>query len=352
MIKIFILQKRVISVIAFSFFLIIVLFFTHCSRDSLYRESRMSMDTLVSITVRSASKKEADHAIKAGFKEIEELADLLDYYSPTSEITAINKNAGKKPVKVSNQTLDVIKKSLEIARLTDGAYDPTIGPVMKLWDFVNKIKPEQSVLQENLPLVDYRKVDINVENSTVFLRNKGMELDLGGIAKGYAADRALDVITSQGIKAVLVAIAGDIKCSGLKPGEISWHVGIQSPRDDEKCVSENNILASLFLDDQAISTSGDYQRYFIENGIRYHHLLNPKTGMPSHELISVSLIAKMGVMTDALATGVFVMGIDKGIKLLTSLGIDGVFVDKDKKVFITEGLKNRLTISCDYSIVQ
>ena len=308
------------------------------------------MDTAVSITVWSTSKKDAQEAVNAAFKEIGKLGELLDYYSDTSEITAINRMAGEKPVKVSTETFEVIERAVEIAHLTDGAYDPTIGPVIKLWDFVNKKKPDQSELKRNLAFVDYRKISLDRDHSTVFLIDKNMEIDLGGIAKGYGADRAIQVMKSKGIKAALVSIAGDIKGYGLKPNNQPWRIGIQNPRYDENS-SDKAIIASFPLNGKATSTSGDYQRYFIEDSVRYHHLLNPQTGMPSKELISVSLIADEGIMADALSTGVFIMGIDKGVRLITSLGIEGVFVDKNNKIYITKGMKDKLTLFRKYSVL-
>lgn len=332
------------------FLLSIIIIFQSCDRGKLFQQSRIAMDTITTITVVSASEEEAQRAIQAGFKEIEHIGFLLNYFSEHSEITAINKAAGKSPVKVSKETVEIIQRSLEIAEITEGAYDPTIGPVANLWDFARSKMPDPYLIQSKLSLVDYKKVHVNKENSTVFLEIRGMELDLGGIAKGYGADKAIEVIKSHGICAALVSVAGDIKCYGLKPGSRPWRIGIQNPRPTGDSVSDN-MLASLPLQDQAISTSGDYQRYFIKKGIRYHHLLDPATGMPATGLISISLIAKEGVLADALCTGIFVLGIEKGIKILTSQGVEGVFVDENENVHITKRLANTLGTKKKYNII-
>ncbi|MEK7822668.1 MAG: FAD:protein FMN transferase, partial [Nitrospirota bacterium] len=179
----------------------------------MYKESRIVMDTFCTITVVSPSRKEAKEAIEAGFTEIKRLERLLNFFSADSEVTALNRASGREPVKVSRDTLDVIKKAVEIANYTDGAFDPTIGPLMRLWGFESQ-NPKPSIPLENkikdaLRFVDYKKIKINDLASQIFLEEKGMEIDLGGIAKGYAADRAIEVIKAKGIKAALVAIAGD-----------------------------------------------------------------------------------------------------------------------------------------------
>ena len=175
-----------------------------------------------------------------------------------------------------------------------------------------------------------------------------MMLDLGGITKGYAADVAIEAIKSKGVKAALVAIAGDIKGFGLKPGSHPWKVGVQNPRPtDDKSKKEeddDDIFASLYLENKAISTSGDYQRFFIKDGKRYHHILDPRIGYSPSDVISVSVIAPEGYMADGLSTGIFILGRERGIKLLESMGLDGIIVDADRKIFLTKNLEGKINI--------
>jgi thiamine biosynthesis lipoprotein len=306
------------------------------------------MDTFCTITVVSPSKKKAKEAIEAGFDEIKRLEESLNFFSKESELSAINRASGEKPVRVSNDTLEVIKKAVEIAGYTNGAFDPTIGPLSRLWGFSRQnlllkeegqkpFVPSKDKIINNLRLVDYKKIKINPLTSEIFLEETGMLLDLGGIAKGYAVDKAIESIKRKGIKAALVSIAGDIRAFGMKPGSKPWRVGIQNPRGED-------VFVSLYLEDKAISTSGDYQRYFIKDGRRYHHILNPDTGYPASGVISVSVIAPEGYLADGLSTGVFVIGPEKGIRLLESLGVDGIIVDSNKKVFITDNLKGKINI--------
>ncbi|HCC68282.1 MAG TPA: thiamine biosynthesis protein ApbE, partial [Nitrospiraceae bacterium] len=317
-------------------------------KEKTYRQTERVMGTTMTVTVVSPSERKAKDAVEAAFAEVKRLDKLLSHFSQDSELSAINRASGVNPVKVSPETLEVIKKAVDIARLTGGAFDPTIGPVVKLWDFKLKTIPAKKEIKNALALVDYRKVRINESASEIFLEKRGMELNLGGIAKGYAADRAVEAIKAKGIEAALVAIAGDIKGFGLNHGGIPWKVGIQNPRPVENSAgsqipkdqemlttpSAGDIMASFDLKDRAVSTSGDYQRFFVKEGERYHHILNPETGQPAKGLISVTVIASDGYMADALSTGVFVLGPERGIKLLESLGLGGIIVDSNNKISI------------------
>jgi thiamine biosynthesis lipoprotein len=318
--------------------------------DKTYKESRTAMYTTCTITVLSRSPVKAKEAIDAGFAEIKRLESLLNYYSIDSEITAINNNAGKGPVKVSTETLDIIEKALAIAEATRGAFNPTIGPVMKLWESSRQDPehplPSGQIISETLKLVDYGKININKADSEIFLMDAGMEIDLGGIAKGYAADSAIGTIRASGIRSALVSIAGDIKGIGLKNENKPWRVGVQDPRSKSGSREEEyEIITTINLSDRAVSTSGDYQRFFLKDGKRYHHIIDPRTGYPTESrLISVSVMASEGYIADGLSTGIFILGPERGVDLLESMDLDGIIVDMDKKVYITENLREKIKI--------
>jgi len=344
-------QKSKLSIFIPLFFGFCILFLSGCAdRDRMYRESREVMYTICTITVVSNSEVKAREAIEAGFARIKKLERTLNFFSPESEITAINRASGIRPVKVSRETLGVIEKAVEVAEYTAGAFDPTVGPLIKLWDFSKQTSgsslPPSEEIEKALKLVDYKKIKIDIPVSEIFLEKKGMELDLGGIAKGYAADAAIEAIKARGIKAALVAIAGDIKGFGLRPDKKPWRVGVQNPRQSENRsnIDGEDIFASLYLKDMAVSTSGDYQRFFIKGGKRYHHILDPRAGYSTSDIISVSVIAPHGFIADGLSTGIFVIGIEEGIKLLESMGFDGIIVDSSKKVFITKSLEGKIKI--------
>jgi thiamine biosynthesis lipoprotein len=323
--------------------LLIILIALSCSaqKEKIYRKSAILMDTAVTITVVSDSPLKAEESIDAAFLEIKRIQDLMNFWDEKSEISMINKNAGLKRTKVSPDTFDMIEKALYISEKTNGAFDATIGPVIRLYDFRKKTRPDAQTLREKLGLVNYKAMELNKEKSTAFLGVKGMSFDTGGIAKGYGADRAVAVLKRHGIKAGLVSVAGDIKAFGLKPDGKGWRIGIKNPRQKGK---EDGIMAEMELLDEAVSTSGDYERYFMEGGRRYHHILNPKTGIPASGPVSVSVASKEGFLSDGLSTGIFALGADKGLKTMDGLGVNGIIVDSKGDVHITEGIKERVKI--------
>lgn len=299
------------------------------------------MDTQVTVTVVSRSGDSAEKAIAAAFSEIEKIESLTNFYAAGSEISLINTNAGMSAMKVSPEVLEMIGKALSVSEKTDGAFDVTIGSVTKLYDFHKKISPEESILRKNLSLVNYRNVTIDRLTSTIFLKKKGMLIDAGGIAKGYAADKAVTALRKMGIMSGLVAIAGDIKAFGQKPDGKPWQIGIRNPRAENL---EDDIMATLPLRDMAISTSGDYERFFLVSGVRYHHLLDPGTGSPARGCRSVTVIANEAAFADSFATAVFVLGPEKGIKVLDAAGFDGLIVDSEGKMHFTAGMRENIAI--------
>ena len=321
------------------------LLFTVCAcapqKKTIFKKSRILMDTQVTVTVVYGSRDSAEKAIDAAFSEIEKIESLTNFYGAGSEISLINKNAGISVTKVSPEVLEMIGKALYVSEMTDGAFDITIGAVTRLYDFHKKIKPEESTLLKNISLVNYRDVSVDSSASTIFLKKKGMIIDAGGIAKGYAADKAVGVLKKQGIASGLVAIAGDIKAFGQKPDGKPWQIGIRNPRGKDQ---DDDIMATLPLSDRAISTAGDYERFFLIDGMRYHHILNPKTGYPAGGCRSVTVTARDGVFADAFDTGIFVLGPDKGMKVLERLRFDGIIVDSEGKMHFTAGMREKVAI--------
>jgi len=307
----------------------------------MFKKSRILMDTQVTVTVVSASGDSAEKAIDAAFSEIEKIASLTNFYAVDSEISRINKNAGMAATKVSPEVLELLGKALSVSEMTAGAFDITIGAVTGLYDFHKKVRPEDSTLLENISLVNFRDVRIDRSASTIFLKKKGMIIDAGGIAKGYAADKAVGILKKQGIASGLVAIAGDIKAFGRKPDGIPWQIGVRNPRGTDQ---DDDIMATLPLSDMAISTSGDYERFFLVGGVRYHHLLDPKTGFPASGCRSVTVIANEAAFADSFATAVFVLGPEKGVKVLDAAGFDGLIIDSDGKMHFTAGMREKVAI--------
>lgn len=325
--------------------LILVLLTTaiSCSpdKDSVFKKTMPLMDTIVSITVVADSKGAAEQAMEKTFAEISRFGDLINFYSDKSELAEINRNAGIHSVKVSSGTLDVIDKAVSVAEKSGGAFDPTIGPIVNLWDFLKKKRPMENEIARTLPLVRYKDILINRSDSTIFLKRKGMLIDLGGIAKGYAADLAVESLKREGILSGLVSIAGDIRTFGMKPDKGPWTIGIKNPRQTGE---KDEIVARIRLSNKAISTSGDYERYFISDDKRYHHLLDPKTGMPALGCRSVSIVTDNAVNTDAFSTAVFILGPERGMKLVREMGMDAMIIDSSGMIHITDGIKENITL--------
>jgi thiamine biosynthesis lipoprotein len=296
------------------------------------------MYTTVSVTVTARNSEEAEKNIEIAFNEIRELERLLSFWTNDSEIAAINQSAGGSPVKISKATFQVIEKAIEISDITGGAFDATIGPVIRQWDFKKQKLPDDAALKDALGKVNYKAMVLDQANSTAYLSDREMSFDTGGIAKGFAADKVIEKLKALNVSAALVSVAGDIRGYGEKPDGTKWRVGIRDPRSDD----EEMFIASVELNDEAISTSGDYERYFIRNKKRYHHILDPKTGYPAEGTMSVTVVADTATYADGLSTGVFVLGPETGIKALDKAGIDGLIISSDKKAYITDGLASRI----------
>jgi thiamine biosynthesis lipoprotein len=226
----------------------------------------------------------------------------------------------------------VIGRSLFFSRLSDGAFDISFASVGKLWNFRAGVIPDPAAVKAQLPFVDYRQIRVDQEHSTVFLPAREMEIGLGGIGKGYAMDRAMAVLNAHGVRNAMVMAGGDTLIRGTN-GDDFWRVGL---RDPDKA---DGILAVLPLDDQAISTSGDYERFFVKDGVRYHHILDTTTGYPATQSRSVTILAPDAVTSDALSTTVFVLGPERGLALVEQLDdVEAIVIDKSGAVHLSSGL--------------
>ena len=298
----------------------------------------MQMGTLVTITAVAQSEAVAQDAATAGFAEIRRLEELLSTWIPKSELSRVNASAGVMPVHVSPETLTVVQRAMQVAELTDGAFNIAIGPAVDAWNVIDGRRiPTEAELDTLRPLVNLQAVHADVREQTIFLDQAGMRIDVGGIGKGYAADRAVEALWEAGAVAGVVALSGDIKTFGRLPDGKRFPVGIQHPRDD------GSVLAWIDLQDEAISTAGDYERFFERDGVRYHHILDPRTLQPARSCQSVTVIAREGVWADGLDTGIFVMGAELGMRLVEALpDVEAIIVDHEGHVHVSTGLRDRI----------
>ena len=307
---------------------------------NLYKYPQVSMGTVVEITLIGENEVAAQKATFQAFQEIKRIEYLMSPWIESSDVSRINQSAGKEWVEVSPETFKVIKKAKEISELSEGGFDITVGPLTQLWRVARerKIPPLPGELKQKLDLVNFRNVMIDQEGK-VFLKKREMAIDLGGIAKGYAVDRGFELLNSLGYKNLIVNEGGDLRTGGLKFDQ-PWSIGIQDPRASQK------MMAMMSVSDAAIATSGDYEKFFIYQGKRYHHIFNPRDGFPTEGCQSVTILCKEGMVADALATAVFVLGPEKGYALCQKLeGVDCLIVDKEGKIFLSPGLKSRISFN-------
>jgi len=291
------------------------------------------MGTRVVIKVFGDDQSQIDQAIRAGFAEVVRLEKMMSNFIPESELSRINQNAGKAPVPVSRELFNLIREAIAYSKLTHGAFDLSFASVGKLWNFRAGTVPSVEAVRERLHLVDYKKIRLDESTSSIFLTHSGMEIGPGGIGKGYVMDRTMAVLKDHGINNAMVMAGGDTLIRGKK-GEETWKVGLRDP--DRK----NGILAVLPLKDEAISTSGDYERFFMKDGVRYHHILDTKTGFPARLSRSVTILAPNATTSDALSTSVFVLGPEKGLALIEGLdNVEAIIIDPKGRIHLSSGLR-------------
>ena len=240
--------------------------------------------------------------------------------------------ASLEPLVISEEFFRLLETSLEYSALTEGAFDITFASIGHRYDYRKGIKPTESLIDRSLPLINHRNIRLDADRGTVFFEKQGVRIDLGGIAKGYAVDRGMQLLQRRGVQHALISAGGDSRLLGDHRGR-PWHIGVQAPRD------KGNMAAVLPIADSAISTSGDYERFFERDGIRYHHIISPDTGRSADNLQSVTIIGPNATRTDALSTSVFVLGTEKGMALINRLhDVETIIIDKHGKMITSDGL--------------
>jgi thiamine biosynthesis lipoprotein len=303
-----------------------------------------AMGTEIRLTAYTATDEATvtmDAAFTAVFEEFDRLENLMSSWRINSDVVRLNEAAGDHPVPVSPETREVLRIAHDVSEWTDGKFDVTFGALADLWKFDEQDQddtvPDRRKVQQRLPLVDYRALEIDDVARTAFLKKKGMRVHLGGIGKGYAVDRAAAILRARGIRNFMIQAGGDLYAGGVK-GDRPWRLGIKDPRG-----AGDRVFAAMDLSDGTFSTSGDYERFFIKDGRRYHHILDVDVGEPSRGCRSVTLVSNKAVIADALAKGVFVLGPVAGMALIERIpGVEGVIVSSRNEVLISTGLKGRL----------
>lgn len=321
--------------------------------DSIHRLTLPVMGTMFTATAWTTNEQAARAALAAARTAVDRVDTLMSVYKPASDLSLVNRRAGTgRPTRVSSETAQVLRSSLEWARLSDGAFDPTVGPLVKLWGFyrTGDSIPGAQARDSARALVGWKTVRYDSAARTVYLPRAGQRLDFGAIAKGYALDIAAEGMRRAGVARGLVDLGGNVLVYGSPPDGPVWRVGIRDPRNPEA------IAAVVSMGSGAVATSGDYERFFIKNGVRYAHILNPRTGWPKQGVAATTAIARTGMQSDALSTTLFVLGPVKGCRLLDRVHAQGLwFLDAPAgkhrarwlpgDVVISDGLSGRFHLT-------
>ncbi|OOM10381.1 FAD:protein FMN transferase [Clostridium saccharobutylicum] len=310
------------------------------SEETIVREF-YALGTIIRLRVDG---KNGEEAIQEAIDRLNVIENKMSVFKEYSEVSMINKNAGISSQEVSTDTYFVIKKAVKYSILSEGTFDPTIRPIVSLWSIGSDKPriPSKSEIERNLKLVNYEDIILDEKSYSIGLKHANQAIDVGGIAKGYAADEVNKVFKNRKIKSALIDLGGNIYALGAKPDKTLWNVGIQNPFN-----TRGEYIGVISVKNKSIVTSGNYERYFTKEGKIYHHIIDPKTGYPSEsEIISSTIISDHSIDGDGLSTGVYIMGLEKSVKLIQSLkGIDAIFITKNKEVYVTSGIKNNFKIT-------
>lgn len=296
------------------------------------------MGTVVQLTMMEGDAAKFDEAAEAAFAEVARLEAIFSSYRDDSDVSVMNASAGKSLVKVRPETVEVLRKALYVAALSGGAFNPAVGALAGVWGLSGEkgVVPSREEVEKLLPLADYHYIVLKEHDRKAGLERKGMAINLGGVAKGYIVDKAAFAMRKAGVTRGIIHAGGDMTVFQKEKGK-PFIIGIKDPREEEK------LLGEAYVYNGAVATSGDYERFFMKDGVRYHHILDPKTGFPARGTRGVTLIARDPTVADALSTAVFVLGPEKGMKIIEGLdGVEGVIVGEDGKVHLSSGFEGKI----------
>ncbi len=306
------------------------------SNDDYVEKESFHMGTIISQKIYGINAEGSANKI---IQRLDNIEENMSVNIETSTVGQINSHSGQSQVfRINNDICNILNSADKFSKLSNGAFDITVGPLVKEWGIFTDHPhiPSRSRITELLKLVNYKSINFNREKMTFRLPIKGQMIDFGAIAKGYAADEAVKICREDGIKSAYINLGGNVYVVGNKPDNTPWRIGIQNPR-----AADGKYIGILNISDKTVVTSGDYERFFMKDGVRYHHIIDPRTGWPSNsDLISSTIVTNSSMSADALSTATFVMGLKKSRELLKKLdGIDAIFITKDKKIYVTENLK-------------
>jgi FAD:protein FMN transferase len=298
-----------------------------------YKRTDAIMGTRIYVELWDTDPVHGEASIDAVMADMRRIDDLMSHYKPESQLSKINQHAAEAPVVVDKELFDLIKLSTHYSEITEGAFDITYASVGYLYNYPNHVRPTEEQIKAALPAVNWRNMKFDDAHHSVFFEHKGMRIDLGGIGKGYAVDHGIEILQKRGIQHAVVTAGGDSRIIGDHMGR-AWLVAIRHPDDP------NKVVTRIPLSDAAMSTSGDYERYFDENGVRYHHIIDPHTGHSASKVRSATIIGPTATQTDGMSKTAFVLGAEKTLEIINRMPeYDAVFVKPDGKVLYSNGLR-------------
>lgn len=287
------------------------------------------------VTVVANDTIKANDYIDLSIIEVKRIENLISDWIPTTPISQVNQNAGIKPIKVPLEVFDLVERSIKVSELTSGAFDISYASMDKVWKFDGsmKTKPTDAEIKKSVEKIGYKNIILDKNAQTIFLKNKGMKIGLGGIGQGYIADKVHELLLAKGCLSGIINVSGDINAWGNQPDGKPWTIGIINP------LNKNKVFATFNLDNSSVETSGSYEKFVVFDGIRYSHIIDPRTGYPANGIVSISVFAKKTEIADALATGIFVLGVEVGLNLVNQLkGIECIIVDANGKIHSSKGI--------------
>ncbi|QKJ63880.1 FAD:protein FMN transferase [Flavobacterium sp. M31R6] len=315
---------------------LVFLFAAFSSFAQIIHKRKLSMlGSPFEMTVVAKDTTEANIYINMAVGEVRRIENEISDWIPTTPISEVSRNAGIKPVKVPVEVFDLVERAIKVSEITSGAFDISYASMDKIWKFDGSMKemPTPEAIKKSVEKIGYKNIILDKKEHTIFLKMEGMKLGLGGIGQGYIADKIHVLLMSKGCNSGLVNVSGDIFAWGTQPNGKPWTVGIVNP------LNKNKIFATFPLENSAVETSGSYEKFVIFDGKRYSHIIDPRTGYPAMGVVSVSVFAKQTEIADALATGIFVLGVDVGLDLVNQLkGIECIIVDDKGKIFASKGI--------------
>ena len=310
--------------------------FVFVSFGQITHKRKLSMlGSPLEMTVVAKDTVDGNYYIDLAIAEVKRVENLISDWIPTTQISQVNQNAGIKAVKVDKEVYELVERAIKVSQITSGAFDISYASMDEIWKFDGsmKVMPTEEAIKKSVSKIGYKNIILDPKEQTIFLKNVGMKLGLGGIGQGYIADKVKELLFSKGCTSGIVNVSGDINAWGKQPDGKPWTVGIVNP------LNKNKIFTTFPLENNAVETSGSYEKYVVFNGIRYSHIIDPRTGYPAQGVVSVSVFAKQTEIADALATGIFVLGVDVGLDLVNQLkGIECIIVDDKGKIHSSKGI--------------